>query len=265
MPRRLLSSLIIILCLSNVIYPQQNKSDNIYSQQKKSKDNSIAAGYLQIKEGMNSGLIFKGPGLIYDFNSKRENEKRIIAYSFRFGFTYLETKEIAAANLNIIPLNFAWLFKSYDKSDFSIGPQLIAEYNYEIYPDLQSGYSFWFTHFSLGVSTLYKFNVRNNLFQLSFESTLLGFTSRQEVYDDPYFFDLSAKYVIQSVNSDLKFGSLNSYNRSEFQFRWQAKPESRVAFAYNLQYHGYYKEPKLTMLNQMLKVIILPKISSKFR
>jgi len=238
-------------------------SENIHSQQTRTIENSISMNYLQINEEMNYGLMFKGPGLVYDLSAGWENNNRILDYSFRFGFTYMETKKVAAGNINLVPAKLTYLFKTSDATSFYIGPQLIVDYNYELYPDLQSGYSFWFTHMSLGISSEYKFNLNQNLFKLKLESTLFGFTSRQEVYEDPYFFDLSLAYIVQYVNQDLTFGSLNNYNHTEIELRWQSKPESKVAFAYNFQYYGYFKEPELTMVNQALKIIFLPKNPKK--
>jgi hypothetical protein len=128
-----------------------------------------------------------------------------------------------------------------------------------MYPDLQSGYSFWFTNFSIGGALRYSFNMKENHFDLSFHTTLLGLTSRQPVYDDPYFYDLSFGYAVKFVHEDLTFGSWGSYIQSELELRWRPKADSRLAWAYSFQYYGCYTEPMLTMLNQTIKLIILPK------
>lgn len=212
---------------------------------------------------MNHGLIFKGPGIVYDFSASWENSNRIIDYTSRFGFSYLEDKKIGGGNINFIPIKLTYLFKPSEVAKFVIGPQFLAEYNYELYPDFQSGYSFWFTHFSLGASSRYRFNLNRHLFRLSLESTIAGFTSRTAEYDNPYFFDLSFRYAVQYLHQDIGFGSLNKYNHSEFEIRWQPKAESKIAVAYNIQYYGYYEEPQITMINQMIKLVFLPKTSKK--
>ena len=212
---------------------------------------------------MNHGLIFRGPGLVYDYSVRWENKNRIIDYSSRFGFSYLESRKIGGGNINFIPLNLRYLFKPNEESHFTIGPQLIADYNYELYPDFQSGYSFWFTNFSVAIASQYKFNINQNLFRLSLGSTLYGFTSRPQEYDNPYFFDSSLGYVIKFIHQDLKSGSLNRYNHTEFEFRWQPKSESRMAIAYDLQYYGYFKEPEVIIINHMFKFVLLPRISKK--
>jgi hypothetical protein len=208
---------------------------------------------------MNYGLVFRGPGIGYAYSAQWQNEKRLLDYEVRFSFSILDTKDILAGSFNVVPVRLDYLFNTGTENKLCIGPFFVAEYNYELYPDLQSGYSFWFTHFSLGGALNYSFNLQKNLFDLSFHTTLLGITSRQPVYDDPYFFDLSLGYVLRFVHQDLQFGSWGKYNQSELEIRWQPKAESRLAFAYAFQYYGYFDAPKLAMLNQSVKLIILPK------
>jgi hypothetical protein len=57
----------------------------------------------------------------------------------------------------------------------------------------------------------------------------------------------------------MQFGSWNLYNQSELEVRWRPKAGSRLAYAYTFQYYGYYDSPELTILNQSLKLMILPK------
>jgi hypothetical protein len=231
---------------------------SVYPQESKTHDHAVALNFLQIKEEANYGLVFKGPGLGYAYSFNWENEKRILDYEGRFSFNVPMTREIIAASINFVPVRFDYLFKTSNESKVCIGPYAIMDYNYELYPDLQSGYSYWFTNFSLGGTVKYAFRLKENQFDLHFHTTLLGLTSRQPVYDDPYFFDLSFGDIMKFVHQDLQFGGWGSYNQSEIELTWQSRPDSRLAYAYSFQYYGYYPEPAITMLNQTLKIIILP-------
>jgi hypothetical protein len=229
------------------------------AQQLRSHDHTVALNFIQIKEQANYGLVFKGPGLGYAYSALWENEKRILDYEGRFSFNVPVTREIFAAAVNFVPLKFDYLFKTDADGKLCIGPYAMIDYNYELYPDLQSGYSYWFTHFSLGGAVRYSFETKGNRFDLAFHTTLLGMTSRQPVYDDPYFFDLGFGDIVRFVNQDLQFGSWNRYNQSEVEVRWTPARESRFAYAYSFQYYGYGDEPGLTLINQSIKFIILPK------
>lgn len=229
------------------------------SQMEKSHFHAVSLNWLQIKEELNYGLVFRGPGLGYAYASQWQNDKTRIQYEGRITFSTPITRGIIAASMNIVPVRLDYLFKLGNDNSFCVGPYFTMEYNYEMYPDLQNGYSYWLTHFSLGGALKYSFDVTQHNFDIIFHTTLLGITSRNPVYDDPYFFDLGLGYVLGYLHQDFQFGSLNRYNQSELEIRWQPKSFSRLAFEYAFQYYGYFDEPELTMLNQSVKLIILPK------
>jgi hypothetical protein len=230
-----------------------------WPQEIKLQTHTISLNYQAIKEQMNYGLVFRGPGLGYAYTAQWQNPKRILAYEGRFNVSAPLTRGIIAMSVNVVPVRLDYLFKLGSEKKLCIGPYFIAEYNYEAYPDLQSIYSFWFTHFSLGGALKYSFNLEKNLFDISLHTTLFGFTSRNPVYDDPYFGDQSFAYVVKFLHQDLTFGSWDRYNQSELEVRWQPNASSRLAYAYSFQYYGYYDDPRLTMLNQTVKLIFLPK------
>ncbi len=229
------------------------------SQMDKSHFHAVTLNFLQIKEELNYGIVFRGLGLGYAYSAQWQNDKNLLGYDARFSFTILDTRDILAPSINVVPVRLDYLFKMGTNNRFCIGPFFTMEYNFEMYPDLQSGYSFWFTHYSLGGALNYSFNAQKHHFDFIFHTTLLGITSRNPVYDDPYFFDLSLGYILRFVHQNFQFGTLNRYNQSELEIRWQPKAISRLAFAYTFQYYGYFDIPKLTMLNQFVKLIILPK------
>ena len=229
------------------------------AQERKTHENVVSLNYLQVDEELNYGLVFRGPGLSYSFAAETENRKRLVNYSCNFGFTYLETRKIAAGNLQFVPFRLKYLCKPFSDTSFYIGPYLIGEYNYEVYPDLQSGFSYWLTHVSVGINFKYQTRYMNNLVTFSLSSTLAGMVSRTAPYKNPYFYDLSFGDVIRYVNSDFTLETVNRFNQSGIEIRWQPGLAFRLAFAYVFEYYGYYDYPRMTMINQMAKVIILPK------
>lgn len=243
-----------ILCV--LFFPESG-----YTQAIKTTENKLSVDFMQIEESLNYGLVFTGQGIGYDYSIQWENPKRIINYSAGIGFNFLQTRKIAAANLHLSPVRFSWLFKSRTDGSFAIGPYFIADYNYQVYPDLQSGYSFWFTHLSIGGSMQYSFKIKQEAFKVLAETRLTGVTSRPIKYVDPYFFDLDVGYVLRSVNRDYNLGSLYDYNHSKVELRWQNKPDSRLAFSYTFVYRGYFNEPQFTMIDHRLSIIFLPKSS----
>jgi len=232
------------------------------SQETNIQTHTIYLNFLQIKEEMNYGLVFKGPGLGDAYTDSYQNKKRIFTYEGRFNISVPMTREILAMSFNVVPLKLDYLFRTGAEGKVCVGPYLITEYNYQAYPDLQSGYSFWLTHYSLGAAVTGWFPIKKSRIDLSLHTTLLGITSRQTEIEDPYFFDQSFGYAMQYVHQDFQFGSWDRYNETEFEVKWTPKETSRLAFAYSFEILYYSQFPTLTMINNTIKFIILPK---KFR
>lgn len=228
-------------------------------QQIKSKEQSLSLNFLQVKEGLNYGLVFRGPGLQYGRYWQWENESQIIGYQADGGLCFTESRGIIGFNLHLMPVRASYLRKIGTAKKLSLGLSITGEYNWQMYPDLQSGYSFWFTHFSLGGMASYPFEAGENRFVLKLHTSLLGITSRPPEERDEYFFDLSFWDVVRFLHQDFQFGSWNSFNQTGLEIKWQPKPSSRLAFAYGLNYYGYYEKPRITLFDQSVGIIFLPK------
>jgi hypothetical protein len=228
------------------------------SQETNIQTHTIYFNYLQIKEGMNYGLVFRGPGIGYAYIDQYQNKNRIFAYEGRFNFSVPMTRDIMAMSFNVVPLKLDYLFRTGAEGKVCVGPYLVTEYNYQLYPDLQSGYSFWLTHYSLGASVTGWFQVKKSRIDLALHTTVCGVTSRQTEIEDPYFFDLSFGYAMKYVHQDFQFGSWDRYNETEIEVKWTPKETSRLSYAYSFEILSYGQFPTLTMINNTIKFIILP-------
>lgn len=220
--------------------------------------NSLSLTHFQVKEELNYGLVFTGPGLVYSHSRSWESETRKLDYAAEFGGQYLESRGIAAINLHFVPVKMKYLFKELFHPDLALGPAFTAEYNYSMYPDLQSGFAFWMTHLSLGAAAEYRQSLAEHQFNLKLSTSLLGISSRPPVYREPYFFDLNFGYAMDYLHRDFKPGSWTRYNVSELELEWKPRTASRLSYAYVFQYTGYYAGPRLAMIHQSVKLIIHP-------
>jgi hypothetical protein len=231
----------------------------VRSQDKTTQEHTLVMNFLQVKDEMNYGLAFRGPGLGYAYTARWQNENRILEYQGRISFNFPMTRGIIATSSNIVPVKFDYLFKTGADGKVCVGPYAILEYNYETYPDLQSIYSFWFTNYSLGCALTGRFNIKHSRIDLSMHVTAFGLTSHQPEIDDPYFYETGFGDIIGYLHSDFQFGSWNLYNNYELELRWTPKPDARLAFAYTFQSYNYSDQPTLNMINQTVKLIFLPK------
>jgi hypothetical protein len=230
-----------------------------YAQETRLHSHSLGLNYLQLKEGMNYGLVFRGPGLSYTYSSQWLNDRRVINYEAMFGLTYIESRSIPAGNFTIMPVKLEYLYKNIFSSRLLAGPYFMAEYNYQLYPDLQSGNSFWLTQYTVGGMLQHSFRIKNQLFTFSVSRSFFGLTSRQTEKPDPYFWHLSAGDIVKYLNQDLKFGVSSRYESTELKIKWSPGNDSRLIFFYGLSFTEYFKEPGLKLLNQSFKLTIRSK------
>jgi hypothetical protein len=220
------------------------------------KSSSLSISNSQIKESANFGFVFKGGGFSYEINRSWTNDKRMITYENDFGVDILSSHGIGALGFNLKPIDIGYLFKlPVSQNSIYIGPTLKGEYNYFLYPDLQSGFDYWFTNYSLGFRSVFDVNLQRSNFQIKLNTSLLGLSSRQPAYRDPYFFDLGVGFALEHLHQNLTFGSLNSYNTSNMEIIWRPKQNSKLSFGYALTYKGYYGSPQISMFNQTFKLI----------
>ncbi len=223
-------------------------------------------GFNQINEGANFGLIFQGPGLNYGMSWNSANEKRYFSYEYELGVGILFSKQIPALGFYLKPFDLAYMFSiPFSKKCLYLGPIMKLEYIYNLYPDLQSGFDYWFTNLSLGIGALYDFNYKKSYFRIKLNSSVVGFISRQEAYRDPYFYDIGFKYAVKHLHQDLYFGSFNDFNVSNLEILCKPNVNSRFSFGYFLKYGGHYQDPQLTILNQGVKLLITKKQKTKLK
>lgn len=124
---------------------------------------------------------------------------------------------------------------------------------------LQSGFDYWFTNFSLGIKTLYNFNIADHLVSARLKLSLCGFNSRQPNYRNPYFYDIGFKHALNHLNSDLEFSTPGDYNSSDFELSWKPKADSRITWAYCFVYTGYFETPEISIVRHSVKLSLNPK------
>lgn len=217
----------------------------------------FTAGFIQVKESSNFGLVFRGPGIKYGMAWDFMNEKRIITYEFGIGFGAPFSKGMESLSFYLKPIDFSYLFKiPIGENKLWLGPNLRLVYDYYYYPELQSAFDYWFTNFSIGADAKYGFTKNNSDFVFKLETSVFGFASRQPNYREPYYYDIGFQYAVQHLNQGLAFGSVNEFISANFEFTWKPNKHSRCSYAYQLHYSGYYQSPEIQVLTNSIKLII---------
>jgi hypothetical protein len=220
----------------------------------------LSTGFSQVKEAANFGLVFNGPFINYGMKWNLRNDKRMITYGYELGVGILFSKNIPALDFYLKPVDIAYMFRFPGLHNrLYIGPVFKFEYTYNFYPQLQSGFGYWFTNFSLGLKAHYTFNYQRSAFQITLSASLAGFISRQPGYRDPYFYDIGFKYAVRDLHQNLVFGSFEKYNTTDLEILWKPVSKSRFAFGYEFRYAGYHEAPEFKKVSHSIKILFSKK------
>jgi hypothetical protein len=230
----------------------------------RARNSFLSTGFLQIKESPNYGLVFRGPFIGFGMNWNWLHDDNTWFYEAKLGVGFPFAKEIVGLNMNFKPIEMAYAWKIPVRTvGLEIGPSLKMEYNIQYYPDLQSGYYYWLTHYSAGVEVFADYKFKNSILKLRAFNNLFGFVSRGEIYEDPYFFDRKFSDIFSDVHSNFNFVSLGTFNNTFFEIRYQKKASSRLAFSYVFDYFTYTEEPEIKYLNQLLRLTFIPRMKNE--
>jgi hypothetical protein len=219
----------------------------------------FSTGFKQIKESANFGLVFSGANINYGHYLESSKNNRIFSIENEIGVCIPFSKGIPAMDVYLKPAEVSYLFIFSGKNSFAVGPMVKFEYNYTLYPQLQSAFDYWFTNFSMGINSLYNFNIAGQPLCARLKFTVLGITSRQPESRNPYWYDIGFKYALIHSNSDFAFSTLNKYNVTNFELTWKPKSAKRITWSYFFDYSGYFDAPEISMVSHNLKLTFNPK------
>lgn len=229
-------------------------ASNIQSQVKDSvpvKNNEIVLKnqFFQIKDNFNYGLVHTGLTLKMAYQHEVEIQNNFLSYRPELGFGANYRKGIGLI-WQLKPIDFFYGNKiTNNYGHFICGLYGTTNYNWQLYPELQSGHMFWNTSFEVGPQIIVKKRIKNKLLNIRFSNSLIGWISRPEPSTEEYYYALAISDFISNAHSNLKFGSLNMFNHTNIEVKMNNENKKKLSFSFELDYWGYYPKPKLSMLS----------------
>ena len=215
---------------------------------------------VQIKEGLNYGLVFNGPVFRFTYRRSWEIDKKELLYEGSFGAGPLTTRGMIGLNFKFKPVDLLFnVYKRNRKISYMAGPWLKMEYNYQLYPHIHSGYSFHYTNYTAGFGLTAKLHTDDAYIRLSWKNSLFGLVSRPPLYRNPYFFELSLGTYFKDQHGVFEFGSFNLYNNSVVEVLFVRPDHPRLGYAYTFEYFSYSQVPKLKALTHSFTLFFYPK------
>jgi hypothetical protein len=164
------------------------------------------------------------------------------------------SKGMIAVNIHFVPVNVSVIAPVYKQNAHSlkIGGNVMTNYNYQVYTNLQNGHLFWFGEIGLSPVIEYSYQWKQREINILLQNSMIGFVSHTEK-NEPYFYSFKFSDFIVRPNSNLKFGSFDKYNHTKFVFEFVPNTAKKHAFAVGMEYMGIWNNVHFQSLNYYLQ------------
>lgn len=243
----------VLIFLASVQFGQAalSRSDTLLHRDK------ISLELIQIKESQHGGHVFTGSQLQYAHEWAWEGSESVSTVKSQIGAGVVFSRGILGVNFHCMPAE--WLYKWRVAPSLLVGTALAADYNYQLYPDLQSGTSYWFSQLSAGLAVKYCFRAFESNWCVMGTTSLLGFTSRPSEIRNSYFFDLGFGEAVRYLHQNIRFGSVNQFNRTRFEVQWQASNagnDKPIRLSYTFDIDACWYSPQWIALRHGLTITL---------
>lgn len=240
--------LVGLSCLPPRAWAQENVPTTL-------KSISFTPQFFQFKESYNYGLVYSGLNLGVAYSMTKTTNTRTLAFTPELGFGANFNKGVGMAwTFQPIDFFYGYRINTSEKRALTLGPYLATNYQWQLYPFLQSGHLFWFTSLEVGPQLMLTLPLRNKLFRITFSNSLAGWSSRPAFSPETYFYTLKISDFISNAHRDLKFGINNLFNHTQLEIERVTETSKRLQLSYGFEYFGYYQTPKIYYLSHSLNL-----------
>jgi hypothetical protein len=246
MKRKTLNVLVCLLFAFLFVRPVYAQRSNVFS---------LSAGFLQLKEALNLGLVFNGGQLGFQYTYRKIFASGEFSYQpgLAYGIGFSRGMHATQFHLDIADLSYLHDLYKTDAHAIKLGVDFTGNYNYERYPDLQSGHLFWKTEIGLSLRLKYNYTWKGQQLSLNVSNSFMGLTSRPQPEPDPYFYSLRLADYIRYAHSHMKFGSLNRYDHTRVSLEYYFNTAKRHSIMAGIDYLGLFYAPRYQQLTYFIQ------------
>ena len=241
--------IIIVVLLASVI--------NLKAQENKAEITnyiSLNPQFVQIKEGLNYGLVNNGMNLDLEYARISSTDSKTLIYSAELGFG-ANYRQGLGMNWVFKPLGVFYGFKLTQSPavEVILGPYAETYYMWQLFPELQSGHMFWLSSYEIGPQVLISMPIKNRVLRLSLSNSVFSLNSRPENKTEEYYYSLSFADFAGNPHSDMSFGFQDTFNHVDLQLSLSG-PNKKFSIGYELEYFGFLAAPKFEMLTHSINL-----------
>jgi hypothetical protein len=248
--KTLLNPLSPLIALILMLLIQDAKSQDV----KPASYLDLGAGFFQLKDGKNYGLVFNGGMVNTSYSLRIHPRNQLLNYRVDFGFGPSFAKGIAGMNFKLNPINIDYCFRiaGNDSYRLYLGPYAGMNYQFQLYPELQSGHMLWFTFYDVGPRLILDADVSGQVFHVSFSTAVGGLVSRPVEMNEEYYYSLALADIIRNLHSNFTAGSLDIMSHIDFEAEWKIPESVKSYLTYRLEYMQYSPNASLDYLSHTI-------------
>jgi len=217
---------------------------------------SFKTQFIQIKDAFNYGLVYNGLNLKGSYSFVLSSDKFTFSYNPDLAFGAMFNKGVAMAwHVKPIDLFYGWKVNKSETKPLTIGPYFATNYNWQLYPYLQSGHMFWFSALEFGPRFLFTTPIKSKVFRITLTNSLAGWTSRPEPATETYFYSLTFSDFVNNAHSNMKFGSFDLFNHTTLEIALAHAKDKKMSIGYEFEYFGYFDDPRLSYMAHSINLI----------
>jgi hypothetical protein len=215
---------------------------------------SFKTQYMEIKDVYNYGLAHRGLNLAGAYTLSMEPGRNRFSYDTEISFGVNYNQGIGMA-WSFKPIDLFYGFRLNNNPDLilMLGPYLSGYYQWQLYPELQSGHMLWFSSYETGVKLWASHPLESKLLTVFIASSLFSVNSRPQTSPETYFYSLTFNDFVSNVHSDMKFGSLNVFRHFQIQLALSGL-DKRFRIGYQFEYMAYSEYPEYQYLIHSLNL-----------
>jgi hypothetical protein len=215
---------------------------------------AVSAGFMQLKEGFNQGIVFNGLQINAQYQHYWGFSTVELSYNPKLALGSLFSRGMIAIDIHFVPVDISCLKSIFKTNKHSIkgGINFASNYSYQEYPDLHSAHLFWFGEIGFSPRFEYQYKWSTSSIKLSLQNSLFGFVSHTTT-NDTYFYSFKVMDFFSRPHENMKFGSFDKYNHSNFQIEYMPNTSKKHIWGVGAEYTNYFSGVHFQSLNYSLQ------------
>jgi hypothetical protein len=216
---------------------------------------SVYAGFLQLKEELNQGMVYNGPQIGFHYQRNILFEKWELRYKPKIALGVPFNRGMIGVNINFVPVDFSGVVPVYknDRHNLKVGLNFTTNYNYEAYPDQRNGaHLSWFGEIGIAPCVEYDYQWDNRKLKIYLQNSVAGFVSRTEEIT-PYFYSFKFSDFFVRPHQNMRFGSFDKYEHLNASIEYSPDVSNGHSFALGVEYIDSYFSNRFQSLNYYLQ------------